>query len=203
MSALRTGEPRLRRLIDANAAWWQLPGLTYRGQAFLPAEWFEGLLWHESAHGNPSARRYEPHQDRPGRKDQAQDGDRPGIDDGPREDDASYGLGQVMGYTFEALVDLQPRNATMNYEVLYHPPIGIAFAGLTLSLELAAVYRERPHESEDERVIRALARYNGGPTGDDIDEASQDIRCRGYVNLVTQAAAIVRADRQRNGWRVA
>ena len=59
-------------------------------------EWLEGLILQESG-GNPKARRYEPHQDRAGRPDAPSDGDQPGIDDGQLEDDASYGLMQVMG----------------------------------------------------------------------------------------------------------
>lgn len=203
MSDLRTGEARLRRFIDASAALYQLPPWSYRGQDFLPGEWWEGLLWHESWHGNPSARRYEPHQDRPGRKDQGQDGDRPGVDNGNREDDASYGLAQVMGYTWKGLWDVQPRSATANFSRLFKPAMGIVHGAEVLAEELAAVYRAHPHASDSERVVRALCRYNGGPSGDHIDEATGDLRRRAYVDLVADASAKVRADRQKYGWRVA
>jgi len=203
MSDLRTGETRLRRFIDATAALYQFPPWTYRGQDFLPGEWFEGQLFHESARGKLDARRYEPHQDAAGRKDQAQDGDRPGVDDGAREDDASYGLGQVMGYTFKGLWDVQPRSASLNYTRLFKPAIGITHAAEVLAEEFAGVYRLHPHAEDGERIVRVFCRYNGGPTGDAVDDATGDLRCRPYVNLVADAAAVVRTDRQKYGWKVA
>lgn len=196
--SLRTAEPAFRRLIDAIAAHEQLPRWGYGAEEYSPAELLEGLILTESS-GTPAARRYEPHQDRDGRRDQAMDPDRPGQDDGSVEDDSSYGLLQVMGYTAKGILEVD-RAVRLNFSFLFRPLMGLAFGLEVLKRELRVVYQLHPHETDSERIVRALARYNGGPTGDSIDETG-DIRRREYVDKV--AANALRAKRARiaSGWR--
>lgn len=198
MTDLRTAEPRLRRLIDAAANFWGLPRFVYRGQTYNPGELLEGLVLTESS-GNPSARRYEPHQDRAGRADAATDPDRPDVDDGDFEDDASYGLCQVMGYNLRRLVGV-PAGVRMSFAWAYDAGVSLWAGCWVLRGELAALYREDPHQPESERVIRALARYNGGPTGDDATGPHGDIRLRVYVDKVSDNCRRAYADRQEKGW---
>ena len=192
MSELRTSEPRLRAFIDAAAGFVVLPHFQYRGQDFTPGELLEGLILGESA-GDPRARRYEPHQDRAGRKDAPSDPDTADVDDGPLEDDASYGLMQVMGYNARNLCGV-PAGTPMRFGFLFLPQINIALGLRILAAELAAVYTQHPHETDHERMVRALARYNGGPTGDVM--VNGDIRLRAYVNRVAAHAELARADRR-------
>lgn len=194
--SLRTGEPRLRRLIDAFADFYQLPRFAYKGEEYSPAELLEGLVLAESS-GDPKARRYEPHQDRP------TDPDVPGRDDGAAEDDASYGLTQVMGSNWRRILGLKP-GTPMHFDAF---ACDVAFslrAGIrVLKDELHAVYVQRPHAPEAEQVVRALCRYNGGPTGDAMVEVRpgvEDLRRREYVDKVARCAAIIRADRAAKGW---
>ena len=201
MSSLRTSEIRFRRLIDAVAAYEQLPRWGYKGDQFTAGELLEGLILTESS-GNPVARRYEPHQDAPGRKDQAQDPDTAARDDGPLEDDASYGLMQVMGYTFKGLLQVD-RAVKMRFDLLFLPLFGLAAGVEVLKRELRAVYAEDTTLDEDTRVVKALARYNGGPTGDDWILELGDIRRREYVDLVAKNAKRAQDDRRAMGWRVA
>lgn len=201
MSSLRTAEASFRRLIDAVAAFEQLPRWTYRGEEYSAAELLEGLILTESS-GNPLARRYEPHQDAPGRDDSKNDPDRPAVDDGPVEDDASYGLCQVMGYVLKGLLKVD-RPVKVDYSLLYRPLFGLAAGIEVLKGELRAVYQRSPNDAESVRVVRALARYNGGPTGDAIDDTTGDIRRRAYVDLVAGNAKRARDDRRASNWRVA
>lgn len=199
MTDLRTAEPRFRRLLDAVAAYEQLPAFSYRGDDFTPGELLEGLVLTESS-GNPLARRYEPHQDAAGRADAAKDPDAPGKDDGPYEDDASYGLCQVMGYVLKGLLEVD-RPVRMKFELLYRPLFGLAAGVEVLKRELRAVYLTNPTQAETERVVRALARYNGGPTGDAWEIETGDIRRREYVDLVAKNAKRARDDRRAKNWR--
>lgn len=197
---LRTGEPRLRRLIDAMAAYYQLPGLTYNGATFTGPELLEGLILTESS-GDPAARRYEPHQDKPGRTDAPTDPDVPGRDDAGLEDDASYGLTQVMGYNWRRLLGLRPGTPVQFGSFAFDPAFSIRGGLRVLQDELVAVYRQHPHAGDDERMVRALCRYNGGPTGDVIDPATNDLRRREYVVKVVNRAALAQADRRQKGWK--
>lgn len=201
MSELRTAEPRLRRLIDAAAAFWGLPRFTYRGTTYSPGELLEGLVLTESS-GNPSARRYEPHQDRAGRTDAPTDPDRPGVDDGDFEDDASFGLCQVMGYNLRRLVGV-PVGVRMSFAWAYEPGVNLWAGCQVLRGELAALYKADPHQPEMERVVCALARYNGGSTGDDPTGPHGDIRLRAYVDKVADRCRTAYLDRQACGWKVA
>lgn len=199
MSSLRTAEASFRRLIDAVAAFEHLPRWTYRSEEYSPAELLEGLILTESS-GDPLARRYEPHQDAADRDDAKNDPDRPGADDGPLEDDASYGLCQVMGYVLKGLLEVD-RPVRMKFELLYRPLFGLAAGVEVLKRELRAVYLTNPTQAETERVVRALARYNGGPTGDAWEIETGDIRRREYVDLVAKNAKRARDDRRAKNWR--
>lgn len=197
MSDLRTGEARFRRLIDAAAAIEQLPSFAFAGHFFSPGELLEGLILAESS-GDPRARRYEPHQDAPGRKDAARDPDAAGVDNGPFEDDASFGMCQVMGYTLKGLLEID-RPARMNFTLLYRPLFGLAAGVEVLKRELAAVFVADPTQNENDRTARALARYNGGPTGDDLDERGQ-MRLSAYVAKVAKNAKLAQDDRHEKNW---
>lgn len=192
MSELRTGEPRLRAFIDAAAGLVGLPPFQYRGRGYTPGELLEGLILSESA-GNPRARRYEPHQDRASRTDAPRDPDIADQDDGELEDDASYGLCQVMGFNARVLCGVPP-GIPMRFGWLFLPQVNIATGLRILHSELTVVYALHPHESQQERLVRALARYNGGPTGDSI--VNGDIRLRVYVDRVAAHAEVARADRR-------
>jgi hypothetical protein len=188
--------PALRRLIDAVAGLEQFPLLTWEGVTYTRGELLEALVMTESS-GNTRARRYEAHQDRAGRADAAQDADRPDVDDGDREDDASFGLGQVMGYNWRRYVGA-PDGTPLDFTLLYEPLIGLGATVKTLRGELAALYREDPHQADGARMCRALARYNGGPSGDDL--VGNQMRLHAYVERVGANAARARADRRACGW---
>lgn len=189
----------LRRLLDAAALFVGLPDFRHRLQVFSPGELLEGLILTESS-GNPRARRYEPHQDRKDRRDAPQDPDTAGVDDGDLEDDASYGLCQVMGYNVRALSGV-PAGTPMRFGWLYLPVINIAFGLRILHGELSAVRAEvaagKTPAGRD--VDRALARYNGGPTGDDL--VGKAFRLQAYVDKVGRCASLARMNRLRTGWR--
>jgi hypothetical protein len=189
--------PALRRLVDAMAAFYQLPRFDYAGETYTPGELLEAIVLTESS-GNPQARRYEPHQDKAGRADAAQDADAAGVDNGPREDDASYGLTQVMGYNWRRLIGA-PAGTSLDFTVLYEPPLALWSGIRILRGELDALYREDPHQPDSARLCRALARYNGGPTGDDLVDGQ--MRLQAYVARIGASAARARADRRASGWR--
>lgn len=172
----------LRPLITAAAQsvslpWWR---------SWPPGVWLEALVLQESG-GNPKATRYEAHQDVAGRKDADEDADAPQRDDGPLEDDQSYGLMQVMGYNARRLCGVPP-GTPMNFGFLLRPITNIAFGLRILCAEL---------EAAKQSVPRALARYNGGSTGDDT-QADGSMRRQVYVNGVAEWAAKVH--KERGGW---
>lgn len=184
---------RYRAPIIGNTQFLALPAWTYRGVTYLAHEWWEGLVLQESS-GNPRARRYEPHQDRANRRDAPTDADTADRDDGLLEDDASYGLCQVMGYNARNLCGVRP-GTSMNFGFMFLPLINLAL-GLRVYLgELAAVRLEvdRGAIPRGDDVTRALCRYNGGPTGDDL--VGGDFRLRAYAEHVARRTAMVRADR--------
>lgn len=152
----------------------------------IGSEWLEALVMQESS-GNPRATRYEPHQDRAGRTDAASDADKPGQDDGMLEDDRSYGLMQVMGYNLRRLVGVPP-GTPMKFDWALDPLFNIAAGVAVLRGELAATHGD---------VARALARYNGGPTGDAI-QADGKMRREEYVAGVRAWVGRVIADRGGN-----
>ena len=200
---LRTSEHRLRRLIDAFADFYQLPRFAYKGEEYSPAELLEGLILAESS-GDPRARRYEPHQDRVGRSDAATDPDMPGRDDGGLEDDASYGLTQVMGTNWRRILGLKP-GTPINFDAFAFDAAFSISAGIRiLKDELFAVFVRAPHSPLAEQVVRALCRYNGGPTGDafvEVKPAVKDLRRREYVDRVAKSCSLARDDRRRLGWQ--
>lgn len=170
----------LRPLIAASAQqlglpWWR---------SYPPDVWLEAVILQESA-GNPKARRYEAHQDQPGRRDAADDADNPAKDDGQLEDDASYGLMQIMGYNARRLVGAGPGTA-LNFGFLLLPITNIAFGLRILLAELQAT---------SGNVARALARYNGGPTGD-APGPNGTLRRQVYVDGVAAHADRVLRERK-------
>lgn len=175
-----------RPLIDACALQVGLPPWG----DLRPGEWLEGLVLQESG-GQPNARRYEPHQDRPGRADAASDGDRPDVDDGDLEDDASYGLMQVMGSNARRLCGV-PLGSPMRFGFLFLPITNLAFGLRILTAELVATQGS---------VVRALCRYNGGPTGDalvpDARSGQLIFRRQEYADGVHLHARAAREDRAR------
>lgn len=201
--SLRTAEPRLRRLIDALADFHALPRFSYKGEDFTAGELLEGLVLTESS-GNPLARRYEAHQDKAGRSDAATDADTPARDDAATEDDASYGLTQVMGYNWRRILGLRP-GTPIDFGAFAFDPVFSLRAGIKiLDAELKAVYSIHPHAPDAERVVRALCRYNGGPSGDSMVEISpgkEDLRRREYVDLVFARCRQARDDRRSRGWQ--
>ena len=161
------------------------------GRAAFADEWLEAVALHESL-GNPKARRYEKHQDKKGRADAATDADRPGVDDGTLEDDASYGLMQVMGYNWRKILGSRAANeftvlpVELRFDVLLDPLVSIYAGCVVLSWELAATGGD---------VARALARYNGGPSGEKM--VAGRMRTQAYVDKVRAALDQVRSDRAR------
>jgi hypothetical protein len=169
-----------RQLLDAAAALCGLPLWTTPDRTYGAGCWLEGLVLGESA-GNPKARRYERHQDRPG----PGDADLPDQDDGLLEDDASYGLMQVMGYNIRQLVGVPP-GTPMTFGFALLPITNISLGLRVLLGELAAT---------DWTVARALARYNGGPTGDRIVNGT--MRRQIYVDHIQRSTLSVWQDRKR------
>jgi hypothetical protein len=168
----------LRPLIDALARNAGLP----KWETFAPGHWLEALILQESG-GDTNATRYERRHDL---KRRAYDpDDRPGQDDGDMEDDKSYGLMQVLGSNVRTLCHV-PDGARFCYSFLRRPAAGIDFGLRILTAELK-------HTGGD--VPRALARYNGGPTGDRRD-AEGRMRRQIYVNGVWSWASKVRDDRR-------
>lgn len=165
----------LRPLIDgvafaAGLPWWR---------SWSPACWLEAQILQESA-GNPLAVRYERHQD----VASPADPDAPGEDNGPLEDDKSYGLMQVMGYNIRRIVGAPPGTA-LNFGFALRPIIGLALGLRILTEEL---------EASEGSVPRALARYNGGPHGE-VEVAPGRMYCQEYVKGVAAWADRVARDR--------
>ena len=82
------------------------------------------------------------------------------------------------------------------------PPIDFSHALLTdnnLNLGVRVLLPELAAVNGD--VERALARYNGGPTGDDVRaEYGGDMRLRRYVDKIVENAERVVRDRLLCGW---
>jgi hypothetical protein len=183
--ALITPVLRLLRPLMRDCAWWY--GFPIWQPDGIPAEvWLEAIAAHESL-GDEEAVRYEERQDREGRGDSATDGDRPGVDDGWAEDDKSYGLFQIMGYNIRRLCGV-PDGTPMNFRWACEPPVNLWLACKVLEGELRTVGSDVP---------KALARYNGGPTGDDIrqTERGAEMRCAEYVRRIREAVDLVQMDR--------
>lgn len=110
---------------------------------------------------NPYARRYEHAADR-----KLPDPDRPGLDDDIAEDDASYGLMQIMGSTARKLCFRAP-----DFTNLYDVELNLTF-GCKLMSQLL-------HHSNWNYAV-ALARYNGGYAGNPRPDGS--LRNQDYVD---------------------
>ncbi len=200
-----TGNPLLptdlRRVVDSCARFVILPPWSYRGNGefYSPGEILEGLILTES-NGNPRAVRYEPAHDRAGRRDAPTDADTADQDDGLMEDDKSYGLMQVMGENARILCGVPP-GVPMDFGFLFDPLTNISFGLRILCEELGAVRGEVAAHKIDpgQDLERALCRYNGGPTGDDMQGG--DFRLRAYVDKVARNAGLARADKARLNWK--
>lgn len=179
-----TAEPRIRILIDALAFNVGLPAWPVHGEVYRPGEWLEALILQESS-GRPDVRRYEPHLDtRP-------DGDAPLKDDGPTEDDASWGPMQCLGLNVKAILGASSASV-LNYTPLFDWVLGLGF-GMVILRQLI--------RAKEQNVGRALACYNGGTTGDALQLPDHSMRCQRYVNGVEGHATEVRANRLEKGWR--
>lgn len=191
--SILTEDPKIRLFIDACAAIAGLPAWPVHGEVYRPGEWLEGLVLQECS-GRPDVRRYEAHQDRPGRPDSDSDPDTPGVDDGQKEDDASWGPMQVMGYNIRSIMGAAP-SCVFNYAALYWWPLGMAFGLKVLMGELAQTNRD---------VGRSLARYNGGVTGDRLEPGiagELTMRRQVYVDGVETHTVRVRQNRLNLAWR--
>jgi len=166
------------------------------GTIFEPGELLEGIILTESG-GDPRAYRYEAHQDRAGRRDAPLDPDTADLDDGFLEDDTSYGLMQVMGTNARRLLGVPP-GVRMRFDFMFKPVLNVSLGVQVLKLELAAVEAEvLVGRIPGGRVVeRALARYNGGPTGDDL-ESNGDFRLQAYIDKVAHRTLLVRRDKGR------
>lgn len=135
--------------------------------------WLEALIRQESGL-RPRARRYERRLNKP----DPRDGDVPEHDDGPLEDDASYGLMQILGSTARDYIGkpVVPGlwAASMSFAWLFRPMINVAI-GCT---HLAVLLNET-----DRDVARTLARYNMGWRGDHT-MPDGSLRNQAYVDAV-------------------
>jgi hypothetical protein len=169
----------VRRFLDASAEIARIPSWTVApGEVYLPGEWLEGIVLAESS-GNPKVRRYEPHLDR------VEDGDEPNQDDGDFEDDASWGPMQVLGLNIRKLIGLAPMARADWRRIACNWTLGVPLGLEVLRAELRAVAGDVP---------RALARYNGGPTGDRPGPDGKMRRAE-YVERVLAQTRRVRQDR--------
>ena len=172
-------DPKVRALLDAAAALYELPrwgGVDLDGIPGIwePGEWLAALVLTESSF-DPRAKRYEP------QLDKLPDGDTPQADDGATEDDTSWGPMQVLGLNVKALLNAQGAER-LNYSVLQDWLIGVGF-GMKI---LIGSFRRR-----DTSVDVALARYNGGWAGNPRSDGT--LRNQAYVDRVWKNCAIVRA----------
>ena len=174
---------KYRKMIEEKANQFMLPLWMYNGDIWPGSVWFEGLVMQESA-GDPNARRYEKHQD----KESPTDPDSPQVDDGEVEDDASYGLCQIMGTTAKGLLKLDPK-VPMTMTFLYEPNLNLQLAAQLLHKLLLDVGLD---------VARALCRYNGGHSGDKIMPNGL-YRRQEYVDLVVKRTKMVDEDIKQ--WR--
>jgi len=216
MITIATSDLDLRELIDDVARYRDLPAWSYRGEHCDPGTFLEGVVLTESSGDRrKTAVRYERHQDKPGRADTSFDQDRPGVDDGPVEDDTSYGLCQVMGYNIKLLTGVTVMVADrrwpdpvrrIDFTPFFDAELNLMLGTRLLCMEIVAVERELLREHRDlaeaavEIVDRALMRYNGGPSGDDKQDNGTR-RLQAYVDKVGRNSLLARASRNEMGWR--
>ena len=170
---------RYRHLISAIAEHFALPAWG----SVPAAAWLEAQIIQESS-GNPAARRYEP------ALDTVPDGDALRVDDGLFEDDASWGLMQVLGWNLRAQLGIAP-GTRMNFAFALDPAFGLICGVRHLATECL-----KPVGGSD--VPRALARYNGGPGGTsmvaDPKTGGLVLRRQDYVDAVKRHIPAVLAD---------
>jgi soluble lytic murein transglycosylase-like protein len=139
----------------------------------------------QESSGNPRARRYEP------ALDKVADGDTLRVDDVAFEDDASWGLLQVLGWNLRAAVGV-PRGVRMSFEWALDPALGLIFGVKHLITECLI-----PTGGD---VARALARYNGGPNGTSLVPGPQGVglvlRRQDYIDAVKRRIPRVIEDRR-------
>jgi hypothetical protein len=177
-------------LCNAAAQHFGIPDWEYRGVKISGGALLEGICHGESG-GRAEAWRYEPHQDR------QSDGDTPNVDSGWLEDDRSWGLFQVMGYNIRRLLGAKD-GTPMNFRFAIDPWINIWLGCQVLIADIAAVKRELGAVGDDPIIVsRALARYNGGPTGDDPTGPGGAMRRQVYVDHVGASCLAVVKDRGR------
>lgn len=187
--------PRLRRLIDALAASYDMPsfvadgGVSYHGAELLEAMVLVG------SGGDPSARRYERALDAPGRHDATTDADRPGFDDGDCEDDARYGLLAVRGAAYRLAVGA-PVRTPLHYRRLFRPAFNLAVGCEIFRGLLTDVCRQRPGAQDDECMGVALARYFEGVS----TYAEEALAAGVWSARVADACAKAREDRLASDW---
>ena len=167
---------RFRPVIKQAARLFGLPYLT----VYPPAVWLEAMILQESS-GEPKARRYEPALDRG--SSQRPDQDAPGQDDLMFEDDASYGLMQLLGSTYKDVLGI-PQASRVPFNVLFHPIVNIGIGCLYLAKLVAAT---------DNSAARALCRYNGGGLGDQL-QADGRFRRQEYVDAILRRCPLVEDD---------
>lgn len=184
--ALLLPTTRYRLYLDACALMQGLP--TWRptlGELYQPGEWLEGIILAESS-GNPAARRYEPALDA-----RITPAGQPQADDGDFEEACSWGPMQVLGGNIRRLLDL-PLGAKINFRAIAaNWTIGVQLGLMVLTGELRATGGD---------VARALARYNGGPTGDRV-MPDGSLRRATYVEWVRSRTQKVYLDRGRVGYK--
>jgi hypothetical protein len=152
--------PAYRDLVKFGSSWAMLP--PWRDLAGW--QWLGGQVLQESG-GIASARHYDASID-PNK-----------YDDGMHEDYASYGLMQIEGFTIKNYLHLS-RDTQVDYSFLYYPVQNLSW-GLRVLTENLTEY----HEDVD----RALAAYNGGSRGAEINpDAPQQYPGRSLGMLVDQ-----------------
>jgi hypothetical protein len=173
----------LRPLFVQAARLFGLPAWPGESPAPISAEiWLEAQAMQESS-GNPQARRYER------ALDLAPDADTRATDDHLAEDDASYGLMQILGSTYKGLIGI-PRALPAEFSILFNPMFNLCIACVLLQQILRGV---------EGSVPRALARYNGGGRGDlMLPEPGGKLvfRRQEYVDAVARRVGDVLLDRQ-------
>lgn len=142
---------------------------------YRPGVWLEMQCLQESG-GNPAARHYDAPPDK-------KFGD--AHDAGDFEEWASFGLFQIEGRTFRQMYHFAPQ-VVINYaDMLGRPLLNLAVA-LRIHKENLFTYAGS--------VERALAAYNGGPSGANDDGTGNLVR-QDYVEAVRRHGAAVLADR--------
>lgn len=100
-------------------------------------------------------------------------------------DSRSYGLFQVLGQTARRL--LSGEDGSFQYDRLFDPLTNAGVGCQVLRFFL---------KTSGGDVARALAKYNGGMRGDELDPKTGEIRRADYIRLVRQGCERVTGDRR-------